>query len=169
VREALFSSLVSMLGPDLGGGAVLDAFAGSGALGLEALSRGACRATFVESDQAARSVLAANIAALGAESLTRVVPGDALLTTTLAMVQTGGPFALLLLDPPYRISSAQVAGLMRALEGEGSLMPGALVVYEHATVSRPVAPDAFEIERTRRYGSTSVTIMRRFSPTTETT
>jgi 16S rRNA (guanine966-N2)-methyltransferase len=169
VREALFSSLVSMLGPDLGGGAVLDAFAGSGALGLEALSRGACQATFVENDQAARSVLAANIAALGAESLTRVVPGDALLTTTLAMARTGGPFALLLLDPPYRISSAQVAGLMTALEGEGSLMPGAVVVYEHATASRPVAPDVFEIERTRQYGSTSVTIMRRFSPTTETT
>ena len=169
VREALFSSLVSMLGPDLGGAAVLDAFAGSGALGLEALSRGACRATFVESDQAARTVLAANIAAFGAQDLTRVVPGDAFTTATRAVARVGGPFALLLLDPPYRISSAQVAGLMSALEGEGSLTTGAVVVYEHATASQPVAADAFEIARTRRYGSTSVTIMRRLPPTTETT
>jgi 16S rRNA (guanine966-N2)-methyltransferase len=169
VREALFSSLVSMLGSDLGGAAVLDAFAGSGALGLEALSRGAARATFVECDAVARSVLTANIASLGAVSVTRVVAGDAFASSIRAAARVGGPFALLLLDPPYRISSAQVAGLVTALEGEGSLTREAVVVYEHATSAQPVAPDAFAIERTRRYGSTSVTIMRRFPPTTETT
>jgi 16S rRNA (guanine966-N2)-methyltransferase len=169
VREALFSSLVSMLGPDLDGAAVLDAFAGSGALGLEALSRGAARAAFIESEPAARAVLAANIVALDAGALARVVPGDAFSAASRAVVSAAGPFALLLLDPPYRISSAQVAGLVTALAGEGSLTSEAVVAYEHDSAADPAAPDAFGIVRTRRYGSTSVTIMRRFPPTTETT
>jgi 16S rRNA (guanine966-N2)-methyltransferase len=169
VREALFSSLVSLLGPDLGGAAVLDAFAGSGALGLEALSRGAARAGFIESEAAARAVLAANIVALDAGALATVVPGDAFSAASRAVVSAAGPFALLLLDPPYRISSAQVAGLVTALAGEGSLTSDAVVAYEHASATDPAAPDAFAIVRTRRYGSTSVTIMRRFPPTTETT
>ena len=169
VREAVFSSLVSMVGSDLGGAAVLDVFAGSGAMGLEALSRGAGRVTFVESDQAARAVLAANIAALDAGGRSRVVPTDAFAASTGAAVRAGGPFALLLLDPPYRISSAQVTGLVEALEGEGSLTTDAVVVYEHATASEPVTPHAFVVQRTRRYGSTSVTIMRRYPLTTETT
>ncbi len=169
VREAVFSSLTSMLGSDLGGAAVLDAFAGSGAMGLEALSRGAERVTFVESDQTARAVLAANIAALEAGGRSRIVPTDAFAASTGAAVRAGGPFALLLLDPPYRISSAQVTGLIEALEGEGSLTRDVVVVYEHATATEPLAPDAFALERTRPYGTTSVTMMRRFPPTTETT
>lgn len=169
VREAVFSSLVSMLGSDLGGAAVLDAFAGSGAMGLEALSRGAASATFVDGDASARAVLNANIAALGAGGQARVVAGDAFLPATRTLTRSGGPFALLLLDPPYRISSAQVAGLISALEGEGSLTGDVVVVYEHASTTEPVTPDGFALERTRRYGTTSVTLLRRITPTTETT
>ena len=170
VREALFSSLASMMGCDLGEGAVLDAFAGSGALGLEAMSRGASSVAFVENDAAARGVLTANIASLGAcAPAARVVAGDAFSAATRASAATTGPFALLLLDPPYRIASAQVAGLVEALAGEGSLTAEVVVVYEHASATAPIAPRGFKIERTRRYGSTSVTIMRRLPPTTETT
>lgn len=169
VREALFSSLASLLGSDLGGAAVLDAFAGSGALGLEAMSRGASRAAFVESDGDARATLAANIAAVGAAPGARMVAGDAFSAATRACAGASGPFALLLLDPPYRISSAQVAGLVEALAGEGFLSDDAVVVYEHASAASPLEPEGFEIHRTRRYGSTSVTMMRRCLKTTETT
>ena len=168
VREALFSSLSSQLGSDLGGAAVLDAFAGSGALGLEAMSRGALRVAFVESDSDARAALAGNIAALGAGTGARIIAGDSFTPLARASAGASGPFALLLLDPPYRISSSQVAGLIDALAGEGFLSADALVVYEHASSASPVAPEGFEIDRTRRYGSTSVTMMRRCLKTTET-
>lgn len=169
VREALFSSLSSLLGSDLGGAAVLDAFAGSGALGLEALSRGASHVAFMENDTDARAALSANIATLDAASRTRVIAGDAFSAATRSSAGGSGPFALLLLDPPYRISSAQVVGLVEALAGEGFLSDDAVAVYEHASTASPLEPEGFEIHRTRRYGSTSVTMMRRCLKTTETT
>lgn len=157
VREAVFDALCARLGPDFGGLAVLDAFAGTGALGLEALSRGADRAVFVERDPLARRSLAANVEALGAGDSSTIVVGDA-----FSLAERDGlpeaPFALLLLDPPYRIEPAQVGGLLQTLAGSGALTDGALVVYEHDGRAEPVWPEGFSQVWDRGYGSTRVGI-----------
>lgn len=157
VREALFSSLASMLGPDLERRAVLDAFGGTGALGLEALSRGASHAVFVESDRVARETLAANIAVLGAGARARVVAGDAFALAPRGPV-AGGPFGLLLVDPPYRIDSACVTKLLVDLVSTGSVQRGAVVVCEHAADSEVSWPEGFDERVNKRYGSTGVRI-----------
>src|SRR5690242_18499798 len=116
VREAVFS----ILGP-LDGESVLDLFAGSGALALEALSRGAGQATLVERDRAALKALRANVEALGAEA--RVVAGDAAAFLDSA-ARDGAHYDLVFLDPPYR------TGLGRELSLEPVLAPGARVIVE---------------------------------------
>jgi 16S rRNA (guanine966-N2)-methyltransferase len=159
VREALFSSLASLLGPDLGDGSVLDAFAGSGALGLEALSRGASRVTFVESERSTRAVLSANIASLEADAVTRVVAGDSFRLAASGAL-AGGPFSLLLLDPPYRLDAGQIAGLVSAIAAHELLEDGAIVVYEHES-GRPIEwPARFAAVASKRYGTTEVDIAR---------
>jgi 16S rRNA (guanine966-N2)-methyltransferase len=122
VKEALFSSLQ----PLLVGASVLDPFAGSGGLGLEALSRGAARVTFVERSNAALTALRRNIEAVGLDGAV-VVTGD-----TAALLRgeglPGAPFDLVLLDPPYRLPKAQLASLLADLVAH--LAPGATVVVE---------------------------------------
>jgi len=158
VRESLFSSLTSLLGADLGGGAALDAFAGSGALGIEALSRGCSSATFVENDRAAMKVLRANLGSLGVEKRCRIVAGDVLSLAASCSVP-GGPFALLLLDPPYRLAWADIEGLTSALAGCGLLVDGAAIVYEHASGRPGEWRSEFELEARKRYGTTEVDIV----------
>jgi 16S rRNA (guanine966-N2)-methyltransferase len=102
--------------------AVLDAFAGTGALGLEALSRGAARATFIECDRAALAALRANVAACRAEPCCDVLAADATLPPP------GGPHHLVFLDPPY--GRALVARALAALRAAGWVAPGALIVAE---------------------------------------
>lgn len=157
VREALFSTLASILGADLGAPVVLDAFAGSGALGLEALSRGAIRAVFVERDRAARDALTANVAALGVTDTTLVSGADVFAAAACGAV-SGGPFGLLFADPPYRIDSARTARLLTDLAQAGAVERGAVVVWEHATGASVPWPEGFEERTTRRYGSTQVSI-----------
>ncbi len=157
VRQAVFSSLVSELGQDLGGGAVLDAFAGTGALGLEALSRGASRAVFVERDRKTLRVLKANLAALGAGPEAKVVSADVFSLAASAHMP-GRPFSLLFLDPPYRIQTAQVAGLLSTLRASGAVENGALVVWEHSAETVPSWPEGFAPRPARRYGTTTVSV-----------
>lgn len=158
VREALFDALTARLGPDLGAGRVLDLFAGTGALGLEALSRGACRAVFVERDRPALRALASNIETLGATDRALVVAGDAE-GPVLARALADGPFALLLLDPPYRMDAAEVGEIVgRSL---GGLAPDAVIAWEHASGTRPEAPPGWTDDRTYRHGDTAVTLFRR--------
>jgi 16S rRNA (guanine966-N2)-methyltransferase len=157
VREALFSSLTSLLGPGLRGVRVLDAFAGSGALGLEALSRGASSAVFVECDRSARDVLAANVSALGASERARIVAGDAFALAARGALP-GGPYGLILLDPPYRIDAARVADLLERSAATGAASGGAVAVWEHATDVPVTWPDGFDLRSSRRYGSTTIDI-----------
>lgn len=124
VREALFS----ILGPELAGLVVLELYAGSGALGFEALSRGAARATFIESDEAVRSVLSRNAADLGVEPRCRIVAGKVETLLQGRPSQIGGPYDLVLADPPYETPAG--AGLLRALEAPGLLDPAARVVLQ---------------------------------------
>ncbi len=159
VREALMSSLVGRLGSDLGGGAVLDLFAGSGALALEALSRGAGRAVLVERDRGALRAIAENVAALGVADRVKVVEGD-VLGAAGSRVGTAGPFALLFCDPPYRIDQTRVAARLTALGATGAIIVGAALAWEHGAGGSVPEPEGFAQERTYRYGDTSVTLLR---------
>lgn len=149
VREALFNVLDARL--ELDGMAVLDLYAGSGALGLEALSRGAASALFVESDRRAGDVLAGNIAALG-------LPGATLRRGTVAAVLTAGsatPVDLVLADPPYEVPAADIDALPGLLAAGGWAGPGTVVVIERAASSPSVAwPGGWERWPDRRYGDT---------------
>ena len=146
VREALFSAL-----GDVGAARVLDLYAGTGALGIEALSRGAAQATFVESARAALAALRENLAALGIEASARVVAQP----VGRAVAALEGPFDLVFADPPYAAIAevpAAFAALRPALTGE------ARVVVEHA--SRDAAPSLAGLvpRPSRAYGDTAVTI-----------
>jgi 16S rRNA (guanine966-N2)-methyltransferase len=157
VREALFSSLSSIAGADLGGGRGLDAFAGSGALGLEALSRGLGAVTFLERDRAALASLRANIEALGVNERAFVVQGDALnLASTGAIGH--GPFSLLLIDPPYRLACNEIARMISALLARDLLEDGALIVYEHSVGNEVSWPSGVTELAEKRYGLTHVRI-----------
>ena len=155
VREALFSTVDSMLvveGLEWSNLDVLDLFAGTGALGLEALSRGARRAVLVERHRAAASVIRANVAALGASGA-EVLVADAMAPATLAKVT--GPFGLILVDPPYEIDPRTVATLLDRVLTAGLIAEPGLVVVEGSRHWQ-VSPLPTTIQRTRRrdYGDT---------------
>jgi 16S rRNA (guanine966-N2)-methyltransferase len=146
-REGLFNSLGTLL--DLQGAAVLDLYAGSGALGLEALSRGAAAVTFVESSPRVLPVLEANVAAVG-------LPGARVLRGSVPTVVAGPAprgYDLVLADPPYATPSAEVRDVLDALAGGGWLAPGAVLVVERSSREAPWEwPTPLEALRDRRYG-----------------
>jgi 16S rRNA (guanine966-N2)-methyltransferase len=146
-REALFNSLASLL--DLRGAAVLDLYAGSGALGLEALSRGAASAVFVESGAGVLPVLKDNLAAVG-------LPGGRVVAGSVPTVVRGAPsgrYDLVLLDPPYATPVDEVLEVLRALVSGGWLAPGAVVVVERSSREAPWEwPTPLTGLRDRRYG-----------------
>jgi len=149
-REGLFATITAVHGP-LRQAGVLDLYAGSGAVGLEALSRGAERALFVESDPAAARVIRANIAAVG-------LPGGRLIAGTVATALRRGPggeppFDVVVADPPYATGDGEVTAMLAALHEGGWLAPGALLAVERASRSGPVLwPAGFSSDRSRRYG-----------------
>ena len=157
-REALFNILshgqLAAEGIPFAGAAVLDAFAGTGALGLEALSRGAAEAAFIERDPEALATLRQNIAALGEDSHSRVVPGDATRPPRAPLA-----CALVFLDPPYRSGLATAA--LGALEAAGWLMPQALAVIELAAREELTPPARFFLLDERRYGAARLLFLRR--------
>lgn len=154
VREAMFSIIGPVDGLD-----VLDLFAGSGALGLEALSRGAASATLVERGRPAVACIRSNVAALGMDDRVRVVARD--WRAALAAERAAGrTFGLCLLDPPYSLTdrvSAQLGALLQPL----AVAPG-IVVIEHSAARPPPEPSGLEIvSRTdRTYGDTALSVMR---------
>jgi 16S rRNA (guanine966-N2)-methyltransferase len=146
-REGLFNSLGSLL--DLEGAAVLDLYAGSGALGLEALSRGARSVLFVENGSRVLPVLRANLAAVG-------LPGGRVVAASVPALVAGPPpepLDLVLADPPYATPAEEVLGVLSALAGGGWLVPGAVVVVERSAREDPWEwPTPFTGVRDRRYG-----------------
>ncbi|MDE3087284.1 MAG: 16S rRNA (guanine(966)-N(2))-methyltransferase RsmD [Acidobacteriota bacterium] len=148
VREAVFDVLGSLT--DLEGAAVVDLFAGSGALGIEALSRGAARAVFVERRPDALAAIRSNLAALGLEGRARVVRADALGWVAAPRGTPPGPFDLAFCDPPYDFEAWE------ALLGP---LPAALAVLESSR--EPDPPPGWEVVRRKRYGGTLVTVVRR--------
>lgn len=156
VREALFNLLQNGKGADRGdpvaGARVLDLFAGTGALGLEALSRGAARVAFVDDGATARALLRRNIELMCAMGATDVWRRDA-----TALGPNRGPgYGLVFLDPPYAKGLGERA-LASAVAG-GWLAPGALIVWEEGTA--PALPAGFTLIDQRRYGETRITLLR---------
>lgn len=177
-REALMSSVISAFSGDLAGARVLDAFAGTGAFGLEALSRGAAHCTFFERDRKALRMLRDNIETLGVPKERFTVRGaDVLKTyngsrdtmrssqeTTSAMAQTEC-FDLVFLDPPYALESVTVCELVDILATSGKLAPHAVVLYEHRagsfTLEGSPLEGPFTLISEKTYGKTTgVTSMR---------
>ena len=163
VRESIFSSVYSRL-PDLTDVIVLDAFAGSGALGIEALSRGAASCTFVERDRAARAVLEKNLSTLGLKApRVRVIAGDVFERHALV---PSARFSLVLLDPPYAEQAALVRDLLVALDDHGQLADGGLIVYEHALDDRQAVAEEFAsggrfaLDGQKKYGKIGVTYLK---------
>jgi 16S rRNA (guanine966-N2)-methyltransferase len=152
VREAIFNLLQNSLGLDLAGVRVLDLFAGTGALGLEALSRGAARVAFVDDGAAARALLRRNIEITRTMGVTDVWRRDA----TRLGPNRGPGYGLVFMDPPYGRGLGEAA-LASAVAG-GWLAPGATVVWEEGVA--PAVPAGFAPLDQRRYGETVVTLLR---------
>jgi 16S rRNA (guanine966-N2)-methyltransferase len=148
-RETLFSMLVSRLG-SFEGLRVADLFAGSGALGLEALSRGAASCTFVEQDSAALDALRTNVTKLGAEA-------DIRAQSVMTLGPAPAPYDLLLLDPPYGTGAGVVA--LERLVRHNWIAPGAVVSVETAK-GEAVAVDGFKVEVERVVGKAMLTLLR---------
>lgn len=151
VRESLFSVLTHRDAID--GARVLDLFAGTGALGLEALSRGASEAVFVENGRVGQRLLAENIAKLRMEARTRIMRNDATRLGAWPMAR----FDLVFLDPPYGKEMGQKA--LAAIVAGGWIAEGALIVWEESAPQ--TAPEGFARVDTRKYGDTHVTLLER--------
>jgi 16S rRNA (guanine966-N2)-methyltransferase len=155
LREALFNILMHAYGDPVTGARVLDLFAGTGALGIEAVSRGAAYVLFVDDGVEARALLRNNTEALGLGGTTRIFRRDA---TKLGPAHPLEPFSLALLDPPYGKGLAEKA-LVSARKG-GWLKPNALVVVEESADAGFAAPEGFsELER-RQYDDTELVFLR---------
>ncbi len=149
VRESLFNAL----GQYFEGGEVLDLYAGTGALGIEALSRGCERAVFVEKNPRAAATIRENLRRTGFQDRGTVVVGDAV-GEMERLLQDGKVFNLIFADPPYRIAAAGAEGLLR--RAEALLAPGGRFILESGE-----EPALAEKGETRRYGGTFVTIFER--------
>jgi 16S rRNA (guanine966-N2)-methyltransferase len=158
VRQALFDVLThAPFAPDLNGARVMDLFAGSGALGIEAISRGATFSLFVETDELARGAIRTNLDALGLIGSGRVHRRDA---TDLGMrpASDGSPFDIAFLDPPYGkgLGEAALAGLLAG----GWLAPGALAVLERGADDAPASIPGFELMAEREWGPAKVLFLK---------
>ncbi|HEX5596212.1 MAG TPA: 16S rRNA (guanine(966)-N(2))-methyltransferase RsmD [Micromonosporaceae bacterium] len=158
VREALFSSLETMT--DLAGARFADLYAGSGAVGLEAYSRGAAQVLLVESDARSARIIRENLAALRAAPAARLVAAK--VAQVLSTAPEGGPYDIVFADPPYDVPDREVTSVLAALADGGWLADRAVVVVERATRSGPVTwVDDITEERSRRYGETTLWYGRR--------
>jgi 16S rRNA (guanine966-N2)-methyltransferase len=155
LRESLFNILVHAYANPIDGARVLDLFAGTGALGIEAVSRGAAFTLFVDNGAEARALLRNNVEALGLGGVTKVYRRDA---THLGPAHPMERFSLVFLDPPYSKGLAGTA--LTSLRDGGWLVPDALVVVEEATAVAFAAPDGYaELER-RAYDDTEFVLLR---------
>ncbi|AVT30822.1 16S rRNA (guanine(966)-N(2))-methyltransferase RsmD [Plantactinospora sp. BC1] len=164
VREALFSAIEATV--DLTGARFADLYAGSGAVGLEALSRGAAQVLLVESDPRAARTIRENLAALRSTPASPVAGTARLVTGKVAQVlgtpPEGGPYDVVFADPPYAVPDAELAVVQAALRDQGWLAPDALLVIERSTRSGEVDwVQGITAQRSRRYGETTLWYGRR--------
>ncbi len=153
VKESLFASL----GTDrLQDATVLDLYAGSGALGIEALSRGAARAVFVDKDRRAQDALRTNLAATGFTERAQLHPG--LAASFVGRGAADMAFDLVFIDPPYDLDAADLARVLDSLAQPGLLADAATVVIETRRDVPPVLPEAWTVGWSRVYGDTLLTV-----------
>lgn len=159
-RERIASMILSVAGLDLTGTRVLDAFAGSGAMGFELVSRGAASATFVDLDRraVARIRRTAERSLRADASEWRALAGDACSLAEQGRIP-GGPFGVVFLDPPYAVEASRVAALVRALAARGALERGAIVVYERSAKSPGIEGAGLELAKSKSQGITAVDLM----------
>ena len=155
VRESVFNILASRLGPSFDGLRVLDLFAGTGALGLEALSRGAAHVIFVDTGAEARGLIRDHIEAFGAGGLTKLLRRDA---TALGDAGTMGPVDLVFLDPPYGKGLGEQA--LTSLNFGGWLQPETIVVLEESSDVTVNLPTGFALDDRREYGAAAVHFLK---------
>jgi len=153
-REAVFNILASRIGVNLDGLRVLDLFAGTGALGLEALSRGAAHVIFVDTGAEARGLIRDHIEAFGAGGVTKLLRRDA---TNLGPAGTMGPVDLIFLDPPYGKGLGEQA--LASVRDGGWLKPETLLVLEEGSDVAVTLPPGFELSDRREYGAAAVHIL----------
>jgi 16S rRNA (guanine966-N2)-methyltransferase len=158
LREALFNILAHGYGDPVGGARVLDLFAGTGALGLEAMSRGAAFALFVDDGAEARALLRENVQALRLAAATRIFRRDA---TKLGPAHPVEPFSLAFLDPPYGKGLAGQA--LTSARAGGWLADDALIVVEETAEAAFKPPESFEEIERRKYDDTEFVILKRAS------
>lgn len=159
-RESIASSVLSLFDLSLEGLSVLDAFAGSGAFGIEMLSRGAARCTFVDAGRQAVRTVKGNLSSLGAApSSYRVVSGDIFAAVPVLSSQ-GAPFDLVFLDPPYAMPAAEVARLLEALSAAGCVTMDGIAVYERASAAPTIEAPCATLIRSKRLGETAVDYYR---------
>ena len=149
LRESIFNILAHGWPEKLAGARVADIFAGSGAMGIEAISRGAAVAVFVEKHSAGRALVSDNLEALGIADKARVIKGDA-----RQLPPIDAPFDLIFMDPPYRRGLGEAA--LAALPEAGWLKPDTLVVLESATDEQLELPKEYEAVDRRQQGSSQV-------------
>lgn len=150
-REAVFNVLAHRFAEKLAGARVLDLFAGTGALALEALSRGAAYAVFVEESAEGRGLIRTNVEAFGLTGRTKIFRRDA---TALGDAGTLGPFGLVFADPPYGKGLGERA--LQSLRSGGWLAPGALCVVEEAASAAFAPGEGFAVMDERSYGETVI-------------
>jgi 16S rRNA (guanine966-N2)-methyltransferase len=159
LRESLFNILAHAYGDPISGARVLDLFAGTGALGFEALSRGAAFVLFVDDGAEARALLRQNVETLGVAAATRIFRRDA---TKLGAAHPVEPFSLVFLDPPYRKGLAEKA-LLSAREG-GWLTDDVLIVVEEAADAEFKPPEGYQELERRTYDDTEFVVLRSLPP-----
>lgn len=153
VREAIFSSIISLYG-SLDDISVCDAFAGSGALGFEALSRGAARVQFFDESSDAISILQKNAAVLGVQNCIQIQKRNVF---SQGLAGRFAPYQMIFLDPPYAASAEEVAMLVRLSCKEGICQKDTLVVYEHGATSEQFPEeDTWRLVKSKVYGKTMV-------------
>ncbi len=155
LRESLFNILAHSYADAANGARVIDLFAGTGALGIEALSRGAAYCLFVDDGTEARSLIRGNVEALGLGGVTRIFRRNA---TKLGPMPPQNPFTLAFLDPPYGKALAEEA--LKSLHEGGWLADGALVVVEESASAEIGWPAGFQEFERREYGDTQILIAR---------
>src|SRR6478609_2751604 len=156
LRESLFNILVHAYDDPIRDARVLDLFAGTGALGIEAISRGAAFTLFVDNGAEARALLRNNVEALGLGGVTKVYRRDA---THLGPAHPVEPFALAFLDPPYGRGLGEKA--LASLRDGGWLTPGALLVVEESKAANFAVPEGFEELERRAYDDTEFVFLRK--------
>ncbi|WP_213288080.1 16S rRNA (guanine(966)-N(2))-methyltransferase RsmD [Bradyrhizobium sp. sGM-13] len=155
LRESVFNILIHAYDDPIEGARVLDLFAGTGALGIEAVSRGASFTLFVDNGAEARALLRNNVEALGLGGVTKVYRRDA---TNLGPAHPVEPFSLVFLDPPYGKGLAEKA--LASLRDGGWMTPGALLVVEESKDAAFAAPEGFEEIERRAYDDTEFVFLR---------